>query len=70
LRSFSARRLRDDGAPRIPCTDTPPRQILPDALPIPPVPKWIKFLMMGLYFIFPIVDIAIRVVLHFEIELK
>jgi hypothetical protein len=42
----------------------------PDALPLPPTPHWITFILVSLYFIFPIIDIAIRMVLHFQIEIR
>jgi hypothetical protein len=46
------------------------RDRFPDALPVPPINPIVRFLLLLLFFIFPILDLAIRVTLHFELQIR
>lgn len=46
------------------------KHLFPDALPTPPLPKLARFFAFILFFVFPVMDIAIRVTLRFQLELR
>jgi hypothetical protein len=47
------------------------KQLFPDALPVPPMPGLARVFGMLLFFIFPLMDIGIRVTLvRLQIELR